>query len=897
MREIMGRSILAGAILAATAVPVAAQGGGRAAGAGAIEEVMVTARRREEAVTEVPLAVTAFSADQLETKNIQNTADLVKITPGLNISGAGSVVNPFIVIRGASRALAGAGVPGVITYFNEVPMPTYGSLISTQDMDNVQVLKGPQGTLFGRNAVGGAILTYSKKPTYEFEGSALIDYAQYQTARGELVLNVPIVKDMLAVRVNALFSTSDGFTKTLHVGDYTVTNAPGGVGRIPGARIERDRDLDGYDRQGFRVSVLFEPNDRISNLTVIDTFNDEGVSNSVAAGFFSGGFPFNRPGATNPNVELIGSGVADLARGNWPVAGVWTVAQLGLQLGAPIPPLGALFGCTTSVYCNLERWSQVQQQLGLRTQAINTDATDVAQTEIFGVSNTTTFEINDKLSVKNIFGYRTTDSLSNADIDGTPMPIIDTASRVRLNQLTDELQFSGTAFQDKLDYVVGGFYYRQGPDGDGGFQGLRINVFGGLNHTQSVNYAEQESKSIYGQFDLDVSEWLLEGMKFTAGYRHTWDSTEGCASFATFAPGAYFPVGDTAPMVTEDQCRAGNFQATGIPTNFYATLPAALGGGPNATGGSIPRVDTDQGTYTLALSWEPWDGKLFYVTHRKGYRAGDYNSNFFTGTLAYLSPVQNFEGETVEDVELGAKLAFNLAGMPTTFDIALFHEDDTGFQFYESTSGVTTQAAGAAFNVPGFAAGVTLPSGGIVYNKANLTIEGLELGATVSPMEGLTIGANAAYTDISIDELTIPAAIRASFASPGDPNANALGSFTIPFVPEWQANVTVGYTYPGQVLGGTLSFNADYHYQTEFVVSQIVVPGYELVNMRFDLKDVMGKPFDISFYAKNLFDETYAYGSSSSTPSGPTGGVGVSAYIIAPPQVFGASVRWRFGAQ
>ena len=132
--NLLKTALLAGVALAAMERPAFAQSAATGAQVqpegSMIAEVVVTARRREEALSDVPLAISAFSNEQLERKNIQSTADLVKITPGLNVTGAGSSVNPFIVIRGASRALAGAGVPGVITYLNEVPLPTYGSLIS-----------------------------------------------------------------------------------------------------------------------------------------------------------------------------------------------------------------------------------------------------------------------------------------------------------------------------------------------------------------------------------------------------------------------------------------------------------------------------------------------------------------------------------------------------------------------------------------------------------------------------------------------------------------------------------------------------------------------------------------------------------------------------------------------
>src|SRR6185369_14909254 len=158
-------------------------------------DIVVTARRRAEDISKVPVAVTAFSSQAIETKNIVNVSDLTKVTPGLNITGGGSKTNVFVTIRGQSRGVTGNVSPGVLTYFNEVPLPTYGSMIPTFDMDNIQVLKGPQGTLFGRNSIGGAVLTYSKAPTFDYHGYLKGEIGQYGNRLIEGAVNVPLVSD------------------------------------------------------------------------------------------------------------------------------------------------------------------------------------------------------------------------------------------------------------------------------------------------------------------------------------------------------------------------------------------------------------------------------------------------------------------------------------------------------------------------------------------------------------------------------------------------------------------------------------------------------------------------------------------------------------------------------
>lgn len=158
-------------------------------------DIVVTARRRAEDASKVPIAITAFSGEQLVAKGITSAFELTKITPGLNITGGGGKSNPFVVIRGQSKAVTGNGSPGVITYLNDVPLPSSGAMIQTFDMENFQVLKGPQGTLFGRNSIGGALLAVTKAPDYTFSGYVRGEIAEHDFKQIEGAINIPIVND------------------------------------------------------------------------------------------------------------------------------------------------------------------------------------------------------------------------------------------------------------------------------------------------------------------------------------------------------------------------------------------------------------------------------------------------------------------------------------------------------------------------------------------------------------------------------------------------------------------------------------------------------------------------------------------------------------------------------
>jgi iron complex outermembrane receptor protein len=806
-------------------VPAAPEESQASADDAQVQEVVVTARRRSESLSKVPISVAAFSSDELVSKQILNTGDLVKLTPGLNIVTAGSNANPFITIRGQSRGLAGAGAPGVITYFNEVPMPTYGSLIPTFDMDNIQVLKGPQGTLFGRNAVGGALLTYSKRPTYEFGGYGEASYGNFNTLRVEGAVNIPIVPDKLAVRLAVQSSDTDGYTKT-------ITYAPTVVSRStftaqPGQQLQYSPNFDADKSKGVRATVLFEPTSNLHNTTTVDWYRIEGVNNEP----FTGGF---FPGVTS--VYRLPASVLN-----------------GLGLGSLLNPS---FHCGTSASCDIELAAQQAMKDGPRVQ--RTDMLPYQVSIIFGVSNTTSYDIFSDMTLKNIVGYRTTANDSNVDIDGTALPIVDATNRVRLKQWTEELQLSGTTLGEKLKYVLGGFYYKQQPNGLGGFQSINTLVFGGLSDSSSANYYSEQSKAVYGQLDYDLSEYLLQGLGITLGSRYTWDSAKGCgygADYAVINGGQPPLAGSYGFLPSEDQCTSKNF------TPDPNASPGMTTADNFSTSSSSP-------TWTVALNWQATPNTLLYVTSRRGYKAGGYNTPRFIPTVSNL---QTYRPETLTDVELGIKTRFDVATMPTTLNFDVYRGKDKDFQYYQSTTGVPT-----------------LPSGGFLFNKADLTIEGVEAEFSVRPMTGLTFSANAAYTSVQVDKVKIPASILQAYEDAGAPTGG-LQQVTVGNQPKWQTSASVEYILPHLIADADLRFNVDYHFQTNYVNGQLLVPQWHTADGQLTLAGLHDGKVDVTAFVKNMFDRLYAAGTGSSSEL-----TGIQSYNYAPPRTYGASVRYRF---
>lgn len=211
------------------------------------EEILVTARRRAESQQSVPLSVTAISGEKLAAAGVKNIIDLQFQTPELTVVGGGGNRNQVsYAMRGQTQAYGGA-LPGVASYFADMPIISQASP-PFLDLQNIQVLKGPQGTLFGRNTTGGAILFVPQRPTNEFGGYAMVKAGNYDLRHAEGALNVPIMSDVLAVRIAGQRIKRDGYTHVLTDGSY------------------RD-DVNSY---AYRASLLFTPSENFSNHLVID---------------------------------------------------------------------------------------------------------------------------------------------------------------------------------------------------------------------------------------------------------------------------------------------------------------------------------------------------------------------------------------------------------------------------------------------------------------------------------------------------------------------------------------------------------------------------------------------------------------------------------------------------
>jgi iron complex outermembrane receptor protein len=232
------------------ASPTAEEGSG-------LGDIVVTARRRAERLQDVPLSVTAFSPEALKDARIVGRTDLANFTPSLiSITGGYPSEFAFFALRGQGPAFG--SVPGVINYFAEVPslVGIDGRVGTYFDLANVQVLSGPQGTLFGKNATGGNILFEPQRPTNREEGYVQLEYGNLRDVRAEFAVNLPIVSDKVLFRVAGEVGRRDGYTKDV------------------GSRFG-GKDYDNLDYQSVRASLVLRPSDAIELYTVARYYHSD----------------------------------------------------------------------------------------------------------------------------------------------------------------------------------------------------------------------------------------------------------------------------------------------------------------------------------------------------------------------------------------------------------------------------------------------------------------------------------------------------------------------------------------------------------------------------------------------------------------------------------------------
>jgi iron complex outermembrane receptor protein len=456
-------------------------------GADGAEPIVVTARRREENLADVPISITALSSDELVSRAVVTDADLQRTVPGLTIRQTQGNNSLTYSLRGQSADIFSGSPSAVVTYFNEVPMPVSGSS-SFFDLQSVQVLKGPQGTLFGRNATGGAVLFTSARPTNVLEGYVRSRYGNYDRVEAEGAINIPLVDDKVLLRGAFNATYADGYIKNLYTGD----------------------DLGKINRESARLSLTLKPTPDVVNTTVVQYAKSRGTNTGASYTYSVYGC-----GETNNGVSLSCS------------AGLLFGPSLDTVLG---PGAWARYlAAHPKAYApGLLAYVEEQRRLGPYRSNHPSGADHFG--ENWNVSNTTEIDLGGNLRLRNIFGLVDSYTDSQQPQLGAPYATILTANAAAgefgnvedLRSYSEELQLQGEAADGALEFIVGLYLQRQNTRSlypqtyfdlapNPGFPTYALNRFQIKDHTDAM----------YGQATYDLERIGAPGFKLTAGLRYT----------------------------------------------------------------------------------------------------------------------------------------------------------------------------------------------------------------------------------------------------------------------------------------------------------------------------------------------------------------------------------------
>lgn len=719
-----------------------------------LEEIVVTARRREESLQDTPIAVSAFSAAVLDRQQIVNTEDLDQIAPNLQFASYGPLTGnnsaAQVYIRGIGQSDGSSGVdPGVGLYIDEVYMGrSVGGVMDFRDIASVQVLRGPQGTLFGRNTIGGAVLLTTTLPGDELGGTVRVGIGDDNLREGFVAVDLPMT-DTLAARFSAGARQRDGYV----------------------TRVFDGMDLGDEDSYTLQSSLRWEASDAF-DLTLRADYTKEDENGSP--------FVF----------ETINGQQA------FPAA---TSRGAGCP-GATFPPPFVPSDIVDTRCANDATWN-----LGEYTNGGNAPAE--SQLENWGLSAVLNWQLNDVVTLKSISAYRELSWSGSRDADNTGLLVLHTEYESDGDQWSQELQ--ALVDTGPLKGVFGAFYFEESID-----DFLQVPfaappplvASGAIPGSRDYQRAliDNDNWALFTQWTYDITDAL----SLTAGARYT-EETKGIeiTSFTTT------PL--TAPTV--------------IPTTL--NTPGVPGPGLNI----IPepfenKYESTTGSASIQYRWN--DAVMTYFSWSQGFKSGGFNQRYNLAPPGNL-PV-SFDEENAQTFELGFKSEF--AGS-VRLNAAIFSTDYDDMQL--------TYRLGI---VP------------LLFNAGKSSIEGGEIELTYAPGR-LIIEGTLGYLDNKFDEIAV---VPGTSQTVGPNNR-------LPFTPEWQGSLGIGYDFSIGTATLTPRVNVSYTGEQYFDAANSVevaqLEDVTLLNAQLTLELDAWK---FKAGVNNLTDELYrvAGNSSYSTSAG-----------------------------
>ncbi|MBP1687227.1 MAG: TonB-dependent receptor [Deltaproteobacteria bacterium] len=596
-----------------------------------IEEITVTAQKREENIQEVPISVTALSGDALAASGATSVTDLQESVPNLWIAPTGSGASGTnIAMRGTSNNDPNLSKNTTVgLYIDGVAISKIqGNNFDLEDLERVEVLRGPQGTLFGRNTTGGAVNMVTKKPTEEREIIAGTEVGSYDAFHGRLTVNVPLIGKngfvqsdalgVLSLRENVVYKSHDGYAEN---SSPTSVKATGGSELNTLNRVFNMTGLRWQPRKDITLDYAFEYHryrETPSGWHVTKVYEDGPSPVNGGYGSLFSAFDL-RP----------------YVRKNRAFGEVGNSAQLDNSV-------------------NFDSMHRLADD-GNHRMHLLTGAWDLGEVGPLG-----------NVTLKSISGYRSMTFTITVDLDGSPLHVFDTGGQRNLDTWSEEVQWVGTTA--RVRYVVGAYYYGEHSTSNSGNVIFGGNPFAEVNmhdtaHTKNSSYAP------FGQ-----ATWtppiLNDKLSVTAGLRYSEDHIHSqlkhnCINVIGLVPGAGYT----------NVC----------PYNIVGTrsFDKSVGRTFGREGAGLPGL---QPMANIAYQWT--DDLMTYFRASRGYQSGTANDSVTDERL-----VNTTNPERLESYEAGFKsqwwgnrLRFNADGF-----LSRYKDQVVPFQVFSQQGGLTTQ--------------------------------------------------------------------------------------------------------------------------------------------------------------------------------------------------------------
>ncbi len=862
--------------------------------------IIVTAQGRAQVLADVPVAVSAVSGETLQNSGTSDIRELNQVAPSLLVSSTGNEANGSARIRGIGTVGDNPGLESSVAVFVDgVYRSRSGSALSELGpLDRVEILRGPQGTLGGRNASAGLISIYTAPPEFEFSGYGAFTYGNYDAIKVEGGVNAPL-SETIAARIDGVYFERDGFYNDV------VNNVK----------------INDRDRYLVRGQLLFEPTENLTFRLVGDYSKKEEAC--CAATFVQPDFaPLAR----------VSPGLNSFAR---PVGGSPALTSTGNPIVNILLGLGQNPNALTQSTFNRDIY-------------ITPGRSYDGETEDYGVSGELNWDFGN-VTLTSITGYREYSNFQGSDTDYTQVDLLYRAPNEfggarAFETFTQELRLSGSVFNDRLEWLVGGYYANEdltvkdnlrfgtqygtfancrialainpalanpgaancfGPNiaaltlangGAGAFGPATPLIVGAINNLAQV----RDRGSTGDQYNQNSENFALfthnifhitDNIDLTLGLRYT---NETKTLDATFGNDNVFCPANRAllrPLLTNPALGglAGGLLALSCQGNSTSEL--------NGVSISDER-DEDEFTGTAILSWKPTPDLMTYASYSRGYKAGGFNldrsalSNPVAFNAAAINPsVLQFAEETVNAYEVGAKYSTREFGL----SLAAFRQEFTNFQLntFNGSVFLVQNVNSCDDNLGGADQDASAATGACNPDAVapGVIAQGVEVEATVNPIRDLGFTFGFTYSDTSYEDNLI----GNDSGVPLDPALRLLPGDNLSNAPQIVATSSVTWTPPLGESGmkGLVFFNvrmtSDYNTGSDLLYGK-EQDGYAIVNGRIGLTNIADR-FAVEGWVQNLFDVDYTQVAINTPFVAPQ--QTFSAYL-AEPRTYGITVRGKF---